>query len=387
MNEEKRFGTAGQNFSRAADEPEDKKNSTSAASRARNRTVMLTPEMTGQVRALLYQDPEEEAAAAAQSGTPAEALPSLDWSRPGQDASVPEEELEADSGENFGRDISADRDSKGRRSGSTSKIDVSQFAEALDMRQEAKPDSGSGFPNVGTPAPSAPSGIGHSSNNPPTSHGIGLGQSVSTPGQGFGVGLGIGAAHGGTPGDSRHGRGNAPSAVNSLQPAFSVNAATPAPSVRPGPAVTARAPQGTGGTGAPVAKAGAVIQAAKTAATKLIGFLVSMDKDKNGEVYEIRAGRWVLTSRPTDHGDYILIDDETISPLHAIIRATKDGKIQVLDQLSEHGSGVVRVGSDEEVDAAGSTVTVEHGDTIRFGSRFFTVCMIPAIRHIAISEE
>ena len=382
MNEEKRFGTAGQNFGRAADEPEEKKNSTSAASRARNRTVMLTPEMTGQVRALLYQDPEEEAAAA-HSGGSADALPSLDWSRPGQDVSVPEEEIEADSGDSFGGDISADRE-KGRRSGSTSKIDVSQFAEALDMRQEAKADSGSGFPNVAAPA--APSGIGHVSSNPPTSHGLGLGGSIPSGGGGLGLGLGgIGASQG----ETRPARGGTSSAINSLQPAFSVNSSTPAPAaptVRPGPAATAARPPAAG-TGAPVAKAGSVIQAAKPAATKIVGFLVSMDKDKNGEVYEIRAGRWVLTSRPTDHGDYILINDESISPLHAIIRATKDGKIQVLDQLSEHGSGVISVGSDEEEDAAGSTVTVEHGDTVRFGARYFTVCMIPAIRHIATSEE
>lgn len=340
---------------------------------------MLTPEMTGQVRALLYQDPEEEAAAA-QSGGSADSLPSLDWSRPGQDVSVPEEEVEADSGDSFGRDISSDRE-KGRRSGSTSKIDVTQFAEALDMRQEAKAESGSGFPNVAAPA--APSGIGHVSSNPPTSHGVGLGGSIPSGGGGLGLGLGgIGASQG----ETRPSRGGTSSAINSLQPAFSVNSSTPAPTVRPGPAATAARPP-VAAPAAPVAKAGAVIQAARPAATKIVGFLVSMDKDKNGEVYEIRAGRWVLTSRPTDHGDYILIDDESISPLHAIIRATKDGKIQVLDQLSEHGSGVISVGSDEEEDAAGSTVTVAHGDTIRFGNRFFTVCMIPAIRHIATSEE
>ncbi len=376
MNEEKRFGTAGQNFGRAADEPEDKKNSTSAASRARNRTVMLTPEMTGQVRALLYQDPEEEAAT--QTGGVADSLPPLDWSRPGQEASVPEEEeVEAESNESYGRDLSSDRDSKGRRSGSTSKIDVSQFAEALDMRQEAKAESGTGFPNVAAPA--APSGIGAVSSNPPTSHGLGLGGSIPSGG---GMGLGLGGI-GASQGESRPSRPTTSSALNSIQPAFSVNSTTPspAPTVRPGPAAAAARPA------APAAKAGSVIQAAKPAATKIIGFLVSMDKDKNGEVYEIRAGRWVLTSRPTDHGDYILINDESISPLHAIIRATKDGKIQVLDQLSEHGSGVISVSSDEEEDAAGSTVTVEHGDTVRFGARFFTVCMIPAIRHIASSEE
>jgi hypothetical protein len=111
--------------------------------------------------------------------------------------------------------------------------------------------------------------------------------------------------------------------------------------------------------------------------SKVIGFLVSFDTDTLGEVFEIRAGRWLITSRPTDHGDFILINDETISPLHAIIRATGEGKVQVLDQLSEFGTGLFKAGTDTEEEIAGTMAAVNHGDTVRFGKRNFVVCMVP----------
>ena len=116
-----------------------------------------------------------------------------------------------------------------------------------------------------------------------------------------------------------------------------------------------------------------------TSPSKVIGFLVSFDKDENGEVVPIKVGRWLLTSRATDHGDFILIDDQTISPLHAIVRATKDGKIQVLDQLSEHGTGLIRSGEEEEEELTGAMASLEHADTIRFGDRKFVVCLIPGL--------
>lgn len=118
-------------------------------------------------------------------------------------------------------------------------------------------------------------------------------------------------------------------------------------------------------------------QPAPTKRAKIVGFLISFDRSEFGEVSEIRAGRWLLTSRPADHGDQIVIDDESISPLHAIVRATADGKIQVLDQLSEFGTGVTRHGSSTEEEISGSMSNLEHGDTVRFGKRKFIVCIVP----------
>lgn len=111
--------------------------------------------------------------------------------------------------------------------------------------------------------------------------------------------------------------------------------------------------------------------------SKIVGFLVSFDTEPNGEVFEIQAGRFLVTSRPTDHGEFVLINDPSISPLHAIIRATAEGKVQILDQLSEFGTGVIRAGSQEEEEVAGTMATVAHGDTVRFGKRTFIICLVP----------
>ncbi|MCC6952646.1 MAG: FHA domain-containing protein [Deltaproteobacteria bacterium] len=111
--------------------------------------------------------------------------------------------------------------------------------------------------------------------------------------------------------------------------------------------------------------------------SKIVGFLITFDTEEHGEVFELRSGRWLITSRPTEHGDYILVDDDSISPMHAVIRATAEGKVQVLDQLSEHGSGVLRVGSEAEEEISGTTVMVGHGDTVRFGGRRFVICLVP----------
>jgi pSer/pThr/pTyr-binding forkhead associated (FHA) protein len=111
--------------------------------------------------------------------------------------------------------------------------------------------------------------------------------------------------------------------------------------------------------------------------TPVIGFLVSYDKDENGQVCELRSGRWLLSSQVVDQGSYIMVDDETISPLHAIIRVGKNGRIQVLDQLSEYGTGLLRVDADQEEEVSGAMVEVEHGDMVRFGKRKFVVCLVP----------
>lgn len=144
-------------------------------------------------------------------------------------------------------------------------------------------------------------------------------------------------------------------------------AGAPPPQAAPGKAIAEAAKRGPGGSGV----------VSKAPKTKIVGFLITFDADQNGDVFEIRSGRWLLTSRPTDHGDYILVQDESISPLHAIIRASAEGKIQVLDQLSEFGTAVIRKGSDTEEDTTGTMVNVEHGDIVRFGKRKFVVCVVP----------
>jgi hypothetical protein len=124
--------------------------------------------------------------------------------------------------------------------------------------------------------------------------------------------------------------------------------------------------------------AGAARPAAVAPTSRVVGFMVSFDKNEFGEVFELRVGRWLVSSKMADQQPCIVIDDESVSPLHAVVRATKDGKIQVLDQLSEYGTGVISVSETEERDATGSMVNIQHGDIVRFGERRFLICMIPA---------
>lgn len=113
--------------------------------------------------------------------------------------------------------------------------------------------------------------------------------------------------------------------------------------------------------------------------TKLIGFLVSFDVESNGEVSELRVGRWILTNKAVSDSNCVVVMDESISQLHAIVRVTGDGKVQILDQLSEVGTGITRVGAEEEEELVGAMALVGHGDKIRFGKRIFHLCLLPSI--------
>lgn len=109
----------------------------------------------------------------------------------------------------------------------------------------------------------------------------------------------------------------------------------------------------------------------------VLGFLVSYDRNSEGEVYPLRKGRWIITSRWADpSGDCILIDDETISFAHAIIRIDSTDSIQLMDQLSTTGSGIVRLGANYEEPLREAASFVKQGDIIRFGNRRFHVCLV-----------
>lgn len=108
----------------------------------------------------------------------------------------------------------------------------------------------------------------------------------------------------------------------------------------------------------------------------VIGFLVSFDRDENGEVFPLRTGRLIVTSEASSTGNFLIVTDGTVSPMHAILRMTPTGEIQVLDQLSEHGTQIKRFGGDEMQELSGDKGTLEHGDLIYFGERKFYVCVL-----------
>lgn len=113
-----------------------------------------------------------------------------------------------------------------------------------------------------------------------------------------------------------------------------------------------------------------------TKETPIVGFLVSYDSNANGDVFELRSGRLIVSAEPASGGSYMVVDDESVSPMHAILRISTTGEVQVLDQLSEFGTHIKRFGVEDEEHISGEKSTIEHGDVIKFGNRTFHVCIL-----------
>jgi len=109
---------------------------------------------------------------------------------------------------------------------------------------------------------------------------------------------------------------------------------------------------------------------------QLIGFLVSFDESPAGEYFELRTGRYVITSEDNGASNNLVIAHETVSPMHAILRVAPTGAIQILDQLSEHGTQLFRANTGEVEQLSGDKANLEHGDALSFGERTFHVCVI-----------
>ncbi len=116
--------------------------------------------------------------------------------------------------------------------------------------------------------------------------------------------------------------------------------------------------------------------------SQLVGFLVTYDFDPLGSYVELRKGRLLITSESEVSGNCLIIDHDTVSPMHAVMRIADGGAVQVLDQLSEYGTRIVRSanGQDagEELLLSGDKASVRNGDSISFGDRKFYVCLVMA---------
>ena len=110
--------------------------------------------------------------------------------------------------------------------------------------------------------------------------------------------------------------------------------------------------------------------------TPLVGFLVSFDRHENGEYYVLRTGRLVISNEVPTAGSYLLLEDDSVSPMHAVLRVGKDGKIQILDQLSESGTKIIKANHGGELDLSGDKTELQHGDLIILGNRQFALCVI-----------
>lgn len=110
--------------------------------------------------------------------------------------------------------------------------------------------------------------------------------------------------------------------------------------------------------------------------TPLAGFLVTFDNDSNGSYLPLRTGRIIVTSEVDGSGNVLLIPHESVSPMHAIMRVGSGSSVQVLDQLSESGTKIIRAADGGEELLSGEKASLYHGDIVFFGERKFYVCLI-----------
>jgi hypothetical protein len=114
--------------------------------------------------------------------------------------------------------------------------------------------------------------------------------------------------------------------------------------------------------------------------SQLVGFLVSYDYDPLGSYVELRKGRLLVSSDADTSGNCLVVAHETVSPMHAIMRIAEGGAVQVLDQLSEYGTRIVRGGggqdAGEELLLSGDKASIRNGDVLSFGERKFHVCLV-----------
>ncbi len=108
--------------------------------------------------------------------------------------------------------------------------------------------------------------------------------------------------------------------------------------------------------------------------TPLVGFLVSFDGNPKGDFVILRNGRLIVSADQSDKGNLLVINDESVSPMHAIIRVS-ESSIVVLDQLSENGTKIQKADG-ATIELSGDKANLEHGDTLSFGDRNYKVCVL-----------
>lgn len=100
---------------------------------------------------------------------------------------------------------------------------------------------------------------------------------------------------------------------------------------------------------------------------KLVGFLISYAHDSMGGYIELREGRLLVSNGVHSTDSCLVIDHESVSSMHAIMRISADGTILILDQLSEHGTRIKRADSGKEDQLMGDKTSITHGDVVIFG--------------------
>ena len=113
---------------------------------------------------------------------------------------------------------------------------------------------------------------------------------------------------------------------------------------------------------------------------RLIGFLISYADDKAGRHHELRVGRTLIGDGEANVDRTLGLSDDTISAPHLALNARESHELIVQDIFSDHGTYLLKSGTDNEIRLSGPT-PVNHGDWIRVGKhRRFQVCLIDGRR-------
>lgn len=109
---------------------------------------------------------------------------------------------------------------------------------------------------------------------------------------------------------------------------------------------------------------------------KLRGFLISYHFNPEGDYFPLYEGRIIVTNKFDNKKDanYLIIEDETVDSFHAIMRVS-EGRVMVLDQLSETGTKVIRLDG-QELDLNGDKAEIGYREKLKFGDVEFTVLLV-----------
>lgn len=115
-----------------------------------------------------------------------------------------------------------------------------------------------------------------------------------------------------------------------------------------------------------------------TDSKELLGFLIYKNEESGlfSNYIELRKSRLIVTSIAPKGGEFIFINDESVSPMHAVLRISDNKSIQILDQLSENGTKLIKAKTAEEIELLGDKSTIEHGDKVIFGNFTCKICLI-----------
>ena len=109
--------------------------------------------------------------------------------------------------------------------------------------------------------------------------------------------------------------------------------------------------------------------------TPLIGFLITFNNNPNGDFYELREGKLVITSQMNKNMNSLVINDESIAVMHTVMKITSN-KIALLDPFGENVTTLKHFNSDEVIELSEESEIIKDKDIVTFGNVTFKVCLI-----------